>query len=264
MKHIDTTRTFRTAATTLAAGAALLLSAASLQAQEEGDLSLGAFGGGYLSSALNDTDEGEFFNDGAPADLELEMSGMTGLQAEYWFDDRVAVRAEGGYAPATLQVDQPDSDLVPDSDGSREIAETDVWVADVNAMLRLLPEESTVTPFVSAGAGFVSYAPEGEDAIVIDDANARVPDGDDGGTEGNDDTLLAGMIGVGADFSPEGWPVAIRGEVTDHISSSPAGLFLNGTETPIDGGAGVEGDDDFGVVHNLRFTLGLQWVPGDG
>jgi hypothetical protein len=235
-----------------------------LQAQEEGDVAVGVFGGGYLSTNLNSIDEGEFFNDGAPADLELEMSGMTGLQAEYWFDDRVAVRAEGGYAPATMQVDQPDSELVPGSDGSREIAETDVWVADVNAMLRLLPEEATVTPFVSVGAGFVSYAPEGDDPILLDDANARIPDGDDGGTEGNDDTLLAGMIGVGADVSPEGWPVAIRGEVTDHLSSSPARLFLNGTETPIDGGAGVEGDNDFGVVHNLRFTLGLQWVPGDG
>lgn len=259
MKHsISETRA---AATALAAGAALLLAAGSAQAQDT-DLGLGVFGGGYISTDLTSYDGSQFFEDGTPADLQFQASGLVGLQGEYWISDRFALRAGGGFSPATLELDQPDEVPSPDPGDGAEVADGNVWMADVNGILAILPEDNTVTPFVTAGAGVVAYNFDGSDAIVVDEANARIPDREEIAT-GNDATQLAGMLGVGVDVQPEGWPVAIRGELNDHISGSPAELFL-GDEDILPGGADVEGDNDFGTVHNLRLSLGLQWFPGEG
>lgn len=242
-------------------------SEASLGAQSETGLELGVFGGGIGFTDLNDTDEGEFFGEeGTPAELGIETSGVLGIQGEYWFTDRVALRAEGGWTPATLQAEPQDAfgdqPAMPETD----IADMDIYLADLSAVVRLLPAETTVTPYVTAGGGVMVYDPQGDMPITVDRANARIPptDTESGSAEGNADTQLAGMVGLGAEFSPDGWPVNLHAEVTDHMAASPAQLLVSPEDDEAfpGSGAGVDANDDFDTVHNLRFQLGLQWTPG--
>lgn len=115
------------------------------------------------------------------------------------------------------------------------------WMFDGSVLLRPLPVDRrrSVVPFVSLGAGVVSYGFGEGRPVVFEESGAVYP--------GNTDRQFAVVGGLGVDVVPRlslfGTPLGVRLEAADHVAlESPF-------ETP--------GGDSLGPVHNVRVTLGL-------
>jgi opacity protein-like surface antigen len=115
------------------------------------------------------------------------------------------------------------------------------WLFDGSLLLRPLPldRRRSVVPFLSVGAGVVSYGFGEGRPVVFEESGAVYP--------GDTDRRLTVVGGLGVDFVPRfslwGTPLGVRLEAADHVAlESPF-------QTP-DG-------DPLGPVHNVRVTLGL-------
>ena len=168
---------------------------------------------------------------GAARDLTLDPSWVIGLQFEQWYGSgRIGARLNGALTQSGLEVP------------GRSPRDIGFWLADAAVLLRLLPAESGrgVAPFVSAGAGLVKYK-LGDGDVLQYTPSAAVFDGDDR-------PRFAVTGGLGFDIRTgmnwDGEPIYVRLEGTDHVA-------LNSPLRELAGG------DRYGLVHNVRVTLGV-------
>lgn len=159
--------------------------------------------------------------------LALEAGWLADVHAERWYSNRLGVRAHAAFTRRPLEMPGDTRDI-------------NTWMIDGGALLHLLtprPDRS-VAPFVSAGAGVVSYGlGEGPKVTISDDVVYS----------GDDDRQFTAVAGIGVDLLPE-WRwldtrVGVRLEVADHV------VF----ESPFE----PRGGGSFGPIHNVRFTLSL-------
>lgn len=186
---------------------------------------VGWFGGGFYSTSLNS---------GAASGSEAIDPGLTwtaGGHYDHWLGDgRVGLRLQGAWARHTVTWNQ----------GDRRVS---VVSGDVDLTIRLTSPEPgrTVTPYVLVGGGFVRWALGSGAPTTYPPAGVLYP--------GSEDFEPVAVGGFGLDFrTPLTWgkqPLVVRLEGRDHVQ------FRSPFE-PIDSGTG-----DFGIIHNISFTLGL-------
>jgi hypothetical protein len=205
----------------VALGIFLLASAAGRAGAQSHTASVGYGGGGiYFGS----------FNEGSGSDLVLDPGWLATAQVDWWPGSRrIGGRASGAFTQRPLAT-------------SGDVRSINTWLFSGDLMLRLLPatEARRVSPFLSVGAGVVSYGLGDGDALDLPAENAIYP--------GDTDRRFAAAAGLGFDVMPRGlsWfgtPVGLRLEVADH-------LVLESPFIDPEGG-------HYGPVHNIRASLGL-------
>lgn len=203
-----------------AAGAALaaLLAAAPLAAQDYSGAV--GYGGGFIS--FSD------FNDSGAA-LALDAGWLAVAHAEqYMGNGRLGARLGAAFTQRPFPV----------AGDARDI---NTWLFDASLLVRPLPVSRGrgVVPFLSLGAGVVSYGFGDGRPVVFEGSNAVYP--------GDTDRQLTVVGGLGIDVVPGrsvwGTPLGVRLEAADHVA----------LESPFR----TPGGDRLGPVHNVRVTLGL-------
>lgn len=203
-----------------AAGAALAaLLAAGPAAAQDYTGSVGYGGGGIWF--------GDFNESGAP--LALESGWLAAAHAEHYVGSgRLGARLGAAFTQRPFTV----------AGDARDI---NTWLFDASLLLRPLPvsRRRGVVPFLSLGAGVVSYGFGDGRPVVFEGSDAVYP--------GDTDRRLTAVGGLGIDFVPGrslwGTPLGLRLEAADHVAlESPFRTAAGGT---------------LGPVHNVRVTLGL-------
>ena len=174
---------------------------------------------------------GIWFGDfnGSGAALALEGGWLAAAHAEHYLGSgRIGARLGAAFTQRPFEA-------------AGEARDINTWLFDASVLLRPLPVDRrrSVVPFVSLGAGVVSYGFGEGRPVVFEGSDAVYP--------GDDDRQFAVVGGLGIDFVPGrslwGTPLGVRLEAADHVAlESPF-------ETP--------GGDALGPVHNVRVTLGL-------
>lgn len=167
---------------------------------------------------------GDFDDQGS---LALKAGWLGDVHVERWYANRLGVRAHAAFTRRPLEMPGDTRDI-------------NTWMIDGGALLHLLPPrpDRSVVPFVSAGAGVVSYGlGEGRKVTISDEIVYS----------GDDDRQFTAIAGIGVDLLPE-WDwldtrLGVRLEVADHV------VF----ESPFEPRAG----GSFGPIHNIRATLSL-------
>lgn len=207
--------------------AALVLPAAA--AGQDHRYAAGYNAGGIYFTQLNPS-PGQV-DGGSARDLTMDPGWVIGLQFEKWFGGgRLGARVNGAITERGLEVP------------GRSPRDVGFWLADASVLLRILAPEAgrRVAPFLSAGVGAVQYR-LGDGDVLNYVAAASVYDG-------NDAARFAVNGGLGFDImtslSWDGEPIGIRIEGTDHVAlESPFRELATG--------------DRYGLVHNVRVTLGV-------
>lgn len=164
--------------------------------------------------------------------LEPGAGWVLGLQGDHWFwGGSFGVRLGGGYTHHYG---------LEWTDGRQRIGN---WTAEANLLARFFaPDpERVFAPYVAAGVGGVRYGLGRGDALTLADADAYY--------SGRQRYRLAAQGALGLDVLSR-WifddaPVFFRLEAADQVAlESPLRRLSDG--------------DHFGLVHNIRFTLGLH------
>lgn len=194
-------------------------------------LGAGAAGAQDYTGAIGYGGGGIWFGDfnESGASLALESGWLAAAQAEqYLGGGRVGARLGAAFTQRPFNA----------AGDARDI---NTWLFDASLLLRPLPvrRERGFVPFVSLGAGVVSYGFGEGRPVVFEGSDAVYP--------GDTDRQLTVVGGVGMDFVPRlavfGTPLGVRLEAADHVA----------LESPFrDAGGGT-----LGPVHNVRVTLGL-------
>lgn len=189
----------------------------------------GFYAGGVYYTQLNPSPG--TINGLSARDLTLDPSWLIGLQFEQWWGSgRVGGRLNAALTESGLEVP------------GRSPRDIGFWLADASFLLRFLsaqPDRS-VAPFISAGVGVVKYKLGDGDVLQYTPSGAVF--------DGDDKARFAVNGGIGFDirtgWSWDGDPIWVRLEGSDNIAlNSP--LYE------------LEGGDRYGLVHNVRVTLGV-------
>ncbi len=154
---------------------------------------------------------------------------VVGLQAEKWLGSgQLGLRFEGAYTHRPLELPEG---------RDRNLA---IGLGDAGLVLRLLPVAATptVTPYLSAAAGFIYYGLGAGSELLFPTANARY----EGGNHLEPAAVGAFGFDIPTSLRWDGDPVGIRLEGSDVVARSPL--------RPISGAS-------FGPVHNFRVVLGV-------
>jgi hypothetical protein len=216
----------------------------SVQAQELFRGAVGVYSGGSFFSEFTDEDD-------TGRSLSLEPGFVVGMQGEYWFNPRIAVRMNGAYTERPFELEQEEGFGGFDDnalfDGT--FGDVNTYLADAGVLYRILSPKgsSRFAPFVHAGAGVVHYNPAGDERS-IPEARVRF----------DEETRFAAVGGIGVDIVPntptKSFGAFIRMELVDHyVFDSPAERLALGLESD---------DEEFGGVHNLRLNLGMNVIFG--
>jgi hypothetical protein len=177
------------------------------------------------------------FNPGTgAADLALQSGWVANLFGEgYTAGGHLGVRLNGAYTQRPLAV----------AGTTRNI---NTWMVDAGVVARPLPLSPTgaISPFITAGGGFINYGlGRSGRPVIIGEANVVYP--------GDDERQWTAVAGGGIDIVPRGFrfsdtQIGLRLEVADHMT------IRSPFET-------VEGRR-LGSIHNYRFgvsLVGLGW-----
>ncbi|HEU0078118.1 MAG TPA: hypothetical protein VFQ76_10745 [Longimicrobiaceae bacterium] len=201
-----------------AALAAALLAAPAARAQDYS----GAIGYGGGGIWFGD------FNERGPS-LALQSGWLAAAHAEqYMGSGRIGARLGAAFTQRPF-------------DAAGLARDINTWLFDASLLLRPLPVDRrrSVVPFLSVGAGLVSYGFGQGRPVVFEESGAVYP--------GDSDRRWTVGGGVGLDFVPRfslfGTPLGVRLEAADQVA----------LESPFESPDG----DALGPVHNVRVTLGL-------
>jgi hypothetical protein len=224
MKRTSNDRAKRAAITIAAASAILTIASAAPAVAQDYRYAAGYNAGSAWFSALNDG------AGSGPQRIELDPGWILGLQFEEWHGaGRVGTRLNLAFTQRPL------------SSPGAESPDVAAWIADADAMLRLLPAypEGRVNAYLGVGVGLVRYQIGQGEFNHFEDADATYP--------GRARPIPAAVGFAGLDIITglrwDRQPVGIRIEAANHVTRrSPL--------EPADGG-------DFSPVHNMRIVIGV-------
>ncbi len=213
----------RRIAAVLLMGAATLAAGATRAAAQDYDADIGWGGGGVFFTNLAD----------GPQALKLQAGWLANAHVEKWWGRRVAGRIGGAFTQRPLQLGSASA-----------VGDIRTWMADASLLLRLAPasDERTVSPFIGAGVGVVSYQVGTGPRVVIGEAGAIY--------SGHDENQFAVLGSVGFDILPDlRWgmndsqQIGFRIEATDRVALQSPFQDLNGSA--------------FGPVHQIGVSLSI-------
>jgi hypothetical protein len=190
--------------------------------------------------------------------LSARTTATGGGSATYWAADTWGVRGSIAYAPSAFSVwNEGPAQRVLDErmGGDRAIyAALDVWLAAGAAVFRLPVSAGRVVPFGIAGAGLVSYAVRGAEALPPE-ARQRFAAGAW--------RAPAAVVGLGAVIPLERENLLLSFELTNHIAPTPLNDAGRGQTFELSGITlqlepdRTRGGDGISITGNLRLALGL-------
>lgn len=170
---------------------------------------------------------GDFNESGAS--LALESGWLAVAHAEHYLGSgRIGARLGAAFTQRPF-------------DAAGLARDINTWMFDGSLLLRPLPVDRrrSVVPFLSVGAGVVSYGFGEGRPVVFEGSDAVYP--------GDTDRQFAVVGGLGVDVVPRltlfGTRLGVRLEAMDHLA----------LESPFE----APGGDALGPVHNVRVTIGL-------
>lgn len=207
-------------------------------------------------------------------DLRIEPERVYGASVTYW-QDRYGFRANAAFSESSLVGGHESLENQP-VPGEFRVAGVDTWFYDVRGAIGLVKYSPTrrVWPYVFLGFGGVTYnldrtitpplltfiarpAPGNgstdELVVVEDDGRSFLLSIDELGLE----TVFSGNFGVGTDLRLPlgGAGLGVRLELGDTVAPSPLKVRIR--ELSRTGGLTSDSTVGFGVVHHLRFSVGL-------
>lgn len=229
-------------------------------------------------------------------DLAAGAGPLGELSVTYW-RDRLGVRFHAGYARSCVasgpgcasETFAPPGSSVFDVPAGQD--GLDVWLLDAAAVMELETPFRSFRPYLLLGGGITVYDPDdGVRAITpgfveLGGRTGRIVFDDDGDVvvveEGpvlarinrpGFEVLPSLVAGIGTEFRLplRAGGVGLRLEVSDNIGRSPLQVSLTRLESDFgfdffDDSDDEEDDEDevefdFGIVHNLRATVGVSWT----
>jgi len=179
--------------------------------------------------------------------LSAQTSILGSAALSVWLGRRVAVRVHGAWAPTRFDVRSTGA-LTVIADSTVSLSRLDVWMYDVDLLIRLPLSVGRVEPYAIAGAGAIEYRLRtGEDEVVPEPAALAF--------DGDRQRRLAGVLGLGAVIPLERHRLLLNFELSSHFARTPISeAAMPAVAADPEADARV---DEVGYTSGVRLMLGL-------